>query len=100
MVMDRLEKALGLPKLSEITKTLEKFPDEKHLKAIKQVLNVAERVSQSAPELDQVVMLIKEINSMPIEKLEKLEKLLKRIEGIMKKAPQDLVEFLASLKEE
>ena len=100
MVMDRLEKAFGLPKLSEITKTLEKFPDEKHLKAIKQVLNVAERVSQSAPELDQVVMLIKEINSMPIEKLEKLEKLLKRIEGIMKKAPHDLVGFLASLKEE
>ena len=100
MVMDRLEKAFGLPKLSEITKTLEKFPDEKHLKAIKQVLSMAERVSQSAPELDQVVMLIKEINSMPIEKLEKLEKLLKRIEGIMKKAPQDLVGFLASLKEE
>ncbi|GAI77974.1 unnamed protein product, partial [marine sediment metagenome] len=54
----------------------------------------------TAPELDQVVMLIKEINSMPIEKLEKLEKLLKRIEKIMKHAPQDLLGFLASLKEE
>ncbi len=100
MVMERVEKALGLPKLSDLTKTMEKFPDEKQLKAIKQVLSMAERVSQSAPELDQVVTLIKEINSMPIEKLEKLEKLLKRIEGIMKKAPDELVSFLMSLKEE
>ena len=100
MVMEKIEKTLGLPKLSEFTKTLEKFPDEKQLKAIKQVLTIAERVANSAPELDQVVMLIKEINSMPLEKLEKLEKLLKRIEKIMKHAPQDLMEFLASLKEE
>ena len=100
MMMERVEKALGLPKLSELTKTMEKFPDEKQLKAIKQVLTIAERVSQTAPELDQVVMLIREINSMPIEKLEKLEKLLKRIEKIMKTAPQDLLEFLTSLKEE
>ncbi|MBA7660136.1 hypothetical protein ES703_68135 [subsurface metagenome] len=100
MVMERVEKALGLPKLSELTETLGKFPDEKQLKAIKQVLTMAERVSQSALELDQVVALIKEINSMPIEKLEKLEKLLKSIEKIMKTAPKDLMEFLASLKEE
>lgn len=100
MVVEKIEKALGLPKLSEVSKTFEKLPDEKQLKAIKQVLTIAERVSQSAPELDQVVMLIKEVNSMPIEKLEKLEKLLKSIERIMKKAPQDLMEFLASLKEE
>lgn len=100
MVMERIEKTLGLPKLSDLPKTLEKFPDEKQLKAIKQVLTIAERVCKSAPELDQVVMLIKEINSMPLEKLEKLEKLLKRIEKIMKHAPQDLMEFLAGLKEE
>ncbi|MBA7469166.1 hypothetical protein ES707_04432 [subsurface metagenome] len=100
MVMERVEKALGLPRLSELTKTMEKFPDEKHLKAIKQVLTIAERVAKTAPELDQVVMLIREINSMPIDKLEKLEKVLKRIEGIMKKAPEDLVSFLISLKEE
>lgn len=100
MVMDRIEKALGLPKLSKVADSLDRFPGEKQLKVIKDVLTIAERVSQSAPELDQVVMLIKEINSMPLEKLEKLEKLLKRIEKIMKTAPQDLIEFLVSLKEE
>lgn len=100
MVIRSLEKSLGLPRLSEITKTLEKFPDEKKLKAIKDILTLAERVSQTALELDKVVMLIKEINSMPIEKLEKLEKVLKRIEGILKKAPEELMSFLASLKEE
>lgn len=95
-----VESKLGLPPLSRVAETLERFPDAKHLRTIKDVLIIAERVAHNAPELDQVVMLIKEINSMPIEKLEKLEKLLKRIEGIMKKAPQDLLEFLSSLKEE
>ena len=63
------------------------------------MLVAAERISQTAPELDQVVSLIREINSMPAEKLERLEKVLKRIEGIMKKAPQELLSFLTSLKE-
>lgn len=107
MVIDRLaetarevERKLGLPPLSKLTDSLDKFPDAKQLRLIKDVLTVAERVSQSAPELDKVVMLIREINSMPLEKLEKLEKLLKRIEGIMKKAPQEIIDFLSSLKEE
>ena len=100
MVMDRFEKALGLPKLSKVAESLDKFPDAKQLRLIKEVMEIAERVSQTAPELDKVVELIREVNSMPLDRLEKLEKLLKRIEGIMKKAPQDLVEFLSSLKEE
>ncbi len=99
-VLAEIEEKLGLPPLSKVAESLDRFPDAKQLRLIKDVLTVAERVSQSAPELDQVVSLIREINSMPIEKLEKLEKLLKSIERIIKKAPQDLMEFLASLKEE
>ncbi len=94
------ERRFGLPPLAKLTESLDKFPDAKQLRLIKEVLEIAERVSQTAPELDKVVDLIREINSMPIEKLEKLEKLLKRIEKIMKTAPQDLLGFLASLKEE
>ncbi len=90
----------GAPPLTKFLNTLDKLPDEKRLKLIKEVLVAAERVSQSAPELDQVVSLIREINQMPVEKLERLEKVLKRIEGIMKKAPQELLSFLTSLKEE
>jgi len=99
-ILEEVEKKLGLPRLSQIATTLDKFPDAKQLRLIKDVLTVAERVSQTAPELDKVVMLIREINEMPVDKLEKLEKLLKRIERIMTKAPQDLIEFLTSLKEE
>ena len=99
-LLAEVEKKLGLPPLSQAADSLEKFPDAKQLRLIKDVLVAAEKVSQSAPELDKVVMLIREINSMPVDKLEKLEKVLKRIEGIMKKAPQDLIEFLTSLKEE
>lgn len=93
------EEKLGLPSLSKVTGALEKFPDAKSLRLLKDVLEAAEAVSRNAPELDKVAGLIREINSMPIEKLEKLEKLLKRIERIMKNTPQDLMEFLASLKE-
>lgn len=107
MVLDKLaeaareaERKFGLPPLSKLAESLEKLPDEKQLRLIKELLTVAERVSHSAPELDQVIRLINEINSMPVEKLEKVEKVLKRIEGIMKKAPQELLEFLAKLKEE
>ncbi len=106
MVMERgrgiladVENKLGLPPLSRVAETLGKFPDAKQLRLIKEVLVAAETISRDAPELDKVVTLIQEINSMPIEKLEKLEKLLKRIEKIMKNAPQDLLQFLATLKE-
>ena len=100
MVMKRVEEAFGLPRLSQVAETLEKFPDEKQLKAIKEVLTIAERVALNAPELDQVVLLIKEINSMPVDKLKNLEKVLKSIERIIKTAPQDLLEFLSTLKDE
>ncbi|GAH82470.1 unnamed protein product [marine sediment metagenome] len=107
MVMERIEQVakeaerrFGLPPLSKVTESLDKFPDARQLRLIKEVLIAAEKVSQNAPELDKVVELIREINQMPLDKLEKLEKLLKRIEKIMKHAPQDLLEFLTSLKEE
>lgn len=99
-IIGDIEKKFGLPQLSQVTETLERIPDEKHLRLLKDVLVAADRVSKNALELDQVVALLKEINSIPIEKLEKVEKVLKRIEGILKKAPQDLLGFLSSLKEE
>jgi len=99
-ILSEFENKLGLPKLSQVAETLDRFPDAKQLKLIKEVLIAAEKVSQSAPELDKVLMLIREINSMPVDKLENLEKVLKRIERIMKHAPQDLLEFLTRLKEE
>lgn len=94
------EKKTGAPPLSKFVQTVERLPDEKRLKLIKEVLTAAEKVSQNAPELDKVVQLVHELNSVPIEKLEKLEKLLKRIEGIIKKAPAELLGFITSLKEE
>jgi len=99
-VAKEFEAKTGAPALSKLVETVEKLPDERRLKLIKEVLVVAERVSQTAPELDKVVGLIREINEMPVEKLEKLEKVLKRIEGIMKKAPQELLSFLTSMKGE
>jgi len=99
-ILSEVERKFGLPRLSQVAESLQGFPDAKQLKLIKEVMVVAERVSQTAPELDKVVMLIREINLMPIDKLEKVERVLKRIEKIMKSAPQDLLDFITSLKEE
>ena len=99
-LLSEIETKLGLPRLSRVADSLDKFPDAKQLKLIKEVLVAADKVSQSAPELDKVINLIHELNSVPVDKLEKLEKVLKRIEGIMKKAPEELLSFLTSLKEE
>lgn len=96
----QFEKRTGAPPLTKFAETIDKLPDERRLKLIKEVLIAADKVSTTAPELDKVAALIREINSMPIDKLEKVEKVLKRIEGIMKKAPEELLDFLAKLKEE
>ncbi|GAI31673.1 unnamed protein product, partial [marine sediment metagenome] len=81
----QIEEKFGLPSLSKVAESFEKFPDSRQLKLIRDVLTVAERVAQTGPELEKVITLIREINSMPTEKLEKLEKVLKRIEGIFSK---------------
>ncbi len=99
-LISTIEEKLGLPPLSRLAQSLDKFPDVKQLKLIKETLEVAERVSRTAPDLDTVVRLITEINAMPLEKLAKLENILTKIEGIIKKAPDQLIEFLSSLKEE
>jgi len=99
-LLAEIENRLGLPNISRISDSLQKFPDTKQLKLIKEVLSLAEEVSKTAPELDKVADLIREINSMPIEKLKELAKVLRSIERIMKQAPEKLLSFITSLKEE
>ena len=98
-LVQEIEKKFGLPPLSRVADVMDKFPDAKQLHLIKGVLEAADAISKNAPELDKVASLIREINAMPMEKLIKLEKVLKRIEKIMKTAPQDLMGFIMSLKE-
>ena len=100
MVMRKLEEKLGLPHLSKLTETLEKLPDEKRLHELYKVLQLAEKVSASAPDLDLVIALLRELNALPLDKLIHLEKLLKEVQKVITKAPQDLLDFLSGLKED
>jgi hypothetical protein len=99
MVMGKIEKTFGLPRISQVTEALKNLPDERQLRELYRLLTLAEKVSEHAPDLNEVVQLIQELNALPIEKLEKIEGLLKQIHRIMTKAPQELLAFLSSLKE-
>jgi len=93
------EKKTGAPPLSKLTETLEKFPDTTQLKLIKETLEVADRISSKVGDLSLGVELIKAMGSVSIDQLREWQVFLKQIERILKKAPQDLVQFLLGLKE-
>lgn len=99
-IVSELEQRLGLPRLSRLVDSFEKFPDAKQLKLLKEILDVAERLSKTAPDLDKVANLVRELNAVPIEKLEKLETGLRRLEQIIDKAPQDLMDVISKLMKE
>ncbi|GAI17895.1 unnamed protein product [marine sediment metagenome] len=92
----QLEEKLGLPPLSQVTETLQKFPDMPRLRLIKSILEICERLSQTSPELEKVVTLVNLIADTPTDKLEKLEKVLKQANKLVAHAPSELLEFLSS----
>ena len=98
-LVKEFEERTGAPPLSKLTEAIDKFPDEKRLTLIKQVLTLANKISVDALDLEQVVLLLKEVNSVPVEKLEYMVQILRRVESIMKKAPKEVLDFLVSLKE-
>ena len=99
-VARNMEKKFGLPRLSEMMTTLDKIPDAKTLKVLQELLSTIERLmiaSKNAPTIDQITPLLHEINDMPLEKMDRLLKILKTIEGIIEKAPADLLGMLSEI---
>lgn len=94
-----IEEKLGLPPINQIAKGLQKFPDMPRLREIKSIVQSCERLAEREPELDKIVALVSLIADTPTDKLEKLEKVLKQANKLMKEAPNELLEFLSSLKE-
>ena len=94
-----IEEKLGLPPLSQVTETLQKFPDMPRLRLIKSILETCERLSQTSPELEKIVTLVNLIADTPTDKLASLEKVLKQANKLVAHAPNELLEFLSSLKE-
>ena len=100
MVMEKIEKTFGLPPLSKVADAINKFPDMPRLRLIKSILETCERLSLTSPELEKIVTLVNLIADTPADKLEKLEKVLKQANKLVAKAPNELLEFLSSLKGE
>lgn len=107
MVMERgkgllseFERKLGLPPLSQVTETLQKFPDMPRLRLIKSILELCERLSRTSPELENVVTLVNLIADTSTDKLANLERILKQANKLVAHAPNELLDFLSSLKGE
>jgi len=97
-IISEIEQKFNLPSLSHVAETLKSFPDVGQLRMLKQTLEVADKISNKATDLNQVLYLVKAINDIPIEKLVQLEKLLKRLEKIIKLAPPEIMDLLKELK--
>jgi len=98
-IVAEIERRFNLPSLSRTAEILKNFPDTGRLKMLKQTLEVAERVSNTAIDLEQVLGLIKAINEIPTEKLVLFEKILKKLEKLIKLAPPEIMDFIKELKE-
>jgi len=99
-LLNTIEGKLGLPPLGKVAEVLQKFPDMPRLRLIKSILETCERLSHTSPELEKIVTLVNLIADTPTDKLEKLEKVLKEANKLVAKAPNELLQFLSSLKEE
>ncbi|MBA7697509.1 hypothetical protein ES703_106175 [subsurface metagenome] len=99
-LLAEVERKLGLPPLSQVTETLQKFPDMPRLRLIKNILETCERLSDTSPELEKVITLVNLIADTPTDKLANLERVLKQANKLVAHAPNELLAFLSSLKEE
>lgn len=111
MVMDiirQAEKKLGLPPLS---RALENLPDAEQLRLAKEILNTIERLmrevnslpSDKMERLERVMGMVYELYSMPVEKMKETGKILRTVEKIIKGAPEQVLSLLdkvlSSIKE-
>ncbi len=104
-ILGDIEKKLGLPPLS---KALEKLPDAEQLKLAKATFEIVQNLvhevnampSEKLERVERILAVVYELYSMPAEKLDKVEKILKRIEKIIKAAPEQLLTFLEKLGKE
>ena len=99
-LLSAIEEKLGLPSITKVAEGLQKFPDMPRLRVIKSILDTCERLSRTSPELEKVITLVNLIANTPTDKLEKLDKVLKQANKLLKDAPNELLNFLSSLKEE
>ncbi len=106
-LMSTMERKFGLPKLSQLAGAIEKLPDAEYLRLLERVIDKAEKFTKTAPDMNQVLLLSKELN---IEKLEeadrvlariervmgRLEKILKSVQELAKNAPEGLVSSIVA----
>lgn len=95
-LLTQIEDKLGLPKLSRVVDSVAQF-DPKQLREAKELLDRIERVAKVAPDLDKVLMLIRELRSMTPTEWHEVNKALGHLDHIVTKSPQEVVDAIKKL---
>ena len=78
-IQKSVEEKLGLPPLGDVGEMLKHFPNEKQIKQIKEILDVADKVTDKVPDLEKMIQLAHEIDAISPEKWRLMRGLLAQI---------------------
>ncbi len=76
---EKVEKKLGLPALGDVGEMIKHFPNEKQIKQIKDILEVADKITDKVPDLEKMIQLAREIDAISPEKWRLMRALLTQI---------------------
>jgi len=89
VVLRAFEKKLGLPSLKEVAQTLERVPEEKKLRLVKQILDSATKVKGNPEELQMVLELVNLITSADMEQLTAIKDITANLVKLIKLLPKE-----------
>lgn len=98
-MLDRIERTLGLPPLTQVSNVLKALPDEKKLRLVKSLLDSAAKVRGSPEELQILLELIRLIISANLEQLTAIRDITSNLLKLVKYLPKDMSLKTLPLKE-
>lgn len=95
-LLTQIEDRLGLPKLSRVVESVAEF-DPKQIREAKELFDRIERVAKIAPDLDKVLLLVRELRSMTPEEWREINKALGHLDHLVTKSPKEVIDAIKQL---
>lgn len=96
-MLDKVEKALGLPSLERVAETLKSFPDSERLKMIRLILGDARSIKLGPQEFEALLKIMEAMRDTPTERLVAFRDILKELRALVKMLPKEGLQELPSL---